>query len=100
MLIDRTRRYRVSVLTSSSGCGVTLASESWELEVTVQLCLPGPKRLLAVGRSSRLQTKCSRSSTGWARRFERRGCGFESHRELQTNSDWIFEFEVSKNLKS
>ena len=44
VLIDRTRRYRVSVLTSAPGRGVTLASEFWKLVVTVQFCPPGPKR--------------------------------------------------------
>ena len=46
-----------SFILKISGCGVTLASESWELVATVQLCPPGPKRQEAVGRSTRQETK-------------------------------------------
>src|SRR5712692_7965635 len=81
-----------------SGCGVTQASESWELVVTVQLCPPRPKSLpisdcqLPIGspeaesnRQSQIDNRqClgSCSSTGRARRFERRGSGFKSCQEF------------------
>src|SRR2546422_2654565 len=63
----------------TSGCGVTQASESWELVVTVQLCPPRPNSLpnSTIGNAS-----CSCSSNGRARRFERRGCGFKSCQEF------------------
>src|ERR1043165_1590953 len=80
-----------------SGCGVTQASESWELVVTVQFCPPRPKTLpianvrLPIGlphginRQLAIENRqClgSCSSNGRARRFERRGCGFKSCQEF------------------
>ena len=82
-----------------SGCGVTQASESWALEATVQLCPPRPfASLVQLVQDTALPTLrhrfesgtvhqiffCFCSSTGRARRFERRGCGFESCQEFHS----------------
>src|SRR5688500_10008998 len=77
-----------------SGCGVTSASESWELVATVQFCPSRPRADCGLRIEEcrfinpksailNLKSPCSCSSIGRVRRFERRGCGFEPCQEFQ-----------------